>query len=73
MTAAANARRMEYMIFIVFCSLFEFAHLMRLNGELKKYGYQLNPTHHMFLPCRNVAIEERCRVKWLYDSEIITT
>lgn len=50
--------------------LFEFDHLMKLNGELKKYGYQLNPTHHMFLPCRNVAIEERCRVKWLYDSEI---
>ena len=50
--------------------LFEFDNLMKLNEELKKYGYQLNPTHHMFLPCRNVAVEECCRIKWLYDSEI---
>lgn len=50
--------------------LFELDHLMKLDGELKKYGYQLNPTHHMFLPCRNIEIEEHCQVKWLYDSEI---
>lgn len=50
--------------------LFEFDNLMKLNGELKKYGYQMNPTHHMFLPCCNINVEEHCQVKWLYDSEI---
>ena len=50
--------------------LFEFESLPALNEELKRYGYQLNPTHHMFLPCRESREEERFRVKWLYDSEI---
>ena len=50
--------------------LFEFDNLMKLNGELKKYDYQLNNTHHMFLPCRNIDVEENYQVKWLYDSEI---
>lgn len=50
--------------------LFEFENLPRLNEELKKYGYQMNPTHHMFLPCMEVRIEERFRVKWLYGNEI---
>ena len=50
--------------------LFDLGYLLKLNGELKKYGYQMNPTHHMFLPCREVRMEERCRVKWLYDGEI---
>ena len=50
--------------------LFEFDNLMKLNGELKKYDYQLNTTHHMFLPCRNIDVEENYQVKWLYDSEI---
>lgn len=50
--------------------LFEFDNLTKLNRELKKYGYQMNPTHHMFLPCCNIDVEERCHVKWLYDSEI---
>lgn len=50
--------------------LFELDHLIKLNEELKKYGYQLNPTHHMFLPCCNIEIKEQCQVKWLYDSEI---
>lgn len=50
--------------------LFEFDNLMKLNDELKKYGYQLTQTHHMFLPCCNTNIEECCQVKWLYDSEI---
>jgi len=30
----------------------------------------MNPTHHMFLPCRNVEVDERFQVKWLYDDEI---
>lgn len=50
--------------------LFEFDNLTKLNEELKKYGYRLNPTHHMFLPCRRIEMEECCKVKWLYDSEI---
>ncbi len=50
--------------------LFEFNNLTKLNEELKQYGYQMAPTHHMFLPCRTVKAEERCQVKWLYDSEI---
>ena len=50
--------------------LFEFGNLTKLNEELKRYGYRMAPTHHMFLPCREVKAEERFRVKWLYDSEI---
>ncbi len=50
--------------------LFEFENLPKLDEELKRYGYQMNPTHHLFLPCREVRVEERFRVKWLYDSEI---
>ena len=51
-------------------SLFEFDNLTELNEEMKKYGYKINPTHHLFLPYRNVATEEHFPVKWLYDSEI---
>ena len=50
--------------------LFELGMLIRLNEELKKYGYRMAPTHHMFLPCRDVRAEERCRIRWFYDSEI---
>ena len=50
--------------------LFEYESLPALDAELKKYGYQLDPTHHMFIPCREVTVEERFRVKWLYDDEI---
>ena len=50
--------------------LFELGNLIRLNETLKRYGYQMAPTHHMFLPCREVRVEERFRVKWLYDGEI---
>ena len=50
--------------------LFELDNLIRLNEELKKYGYRMAPTHHMFLPCRDVEIVERCDVKWLYEAEI---
>lgn len=52
--------------------LFEFENLTKLNEELMRYGYQMNPTHHMFLPCREIREEERFRVKWFYDSEINT-
>ena len=50
--------------------LFELDNLIRLNEELRKYGYQMSPTHHMFLPDREITGEERCRVRWLYDREI---
>lgn len=50
--------------------LFELGYLIRLNEELKKYGYRMAPTHHMFLPCRSVAAEGRWQVKWLYDGDI---
>lgn len=50
--------------------LFEFDNLTKLNEELKRYGYRISPTHHMFLPSRNVEVKDVCRVKWLYGSEI---
>ena len=50
--------------------LFEFGNLLKLNEELKQYGYQMNPTHHMFLPCCYSKEEAHFRVKWLYGSEI---
>lgn len=51
--------------------LFEIDNLIKLNKEFKAYGYQMAPTHHMFLPCRDTIIEHRFNVKWLYDDEII--
>lgn len=30
----------------------------------------MNPTHHMFLPCRNVEAEANFQIKWLFDGEI---
>lgn len=50
--------------------LFELDNLSKINKELDKYGYRMNPTHHMFLPCRKVSVEERFQVKWLYDDDI---
>ncbi len=50
--------------------IFELESLMKIDGELRKYGYQMAPTHHMFLPCRDIIVQERCRVRWLYDDEI---
>ena len=50
--------------------LFEYESLPSLEEGLKRYGYQLDPTHHMFLPCCEVRVEERFRVEWLYDNEI---
>jgi GNAT superfamily N-acetyltransferase len=50
--------------------LFELGNHDKLNEELKQYGYQMAPTHHMFLPCTDVKAEERCKVKWIYEDEI---
>lgn len=50
--------------------LFELGCLLKINEELRKYGYQMAPTHHMFLPDREVTAAERCRVRWLRGDEI---
>ena len=50
--------------------LFELGNLSKLNGELAKYGYEMAPTHHMFLPCRETAAEEGGDVRWFLDGEI---
>ena len=50
--------------------LFELDNLLKINEEIKKYGYQMHNTHHMFLPCCEKTVEERFQVKWLYDSDI---
>ena len=50
--------------------LFEIGNLMKLNAELKKYGYRIDPTHHMFLPSRKVEPAGGFQVKWLFDDEI---
>ncbi|MBR2188894.1 MAG: hypothetical protein IJ860_05760 [Eubacterium sp.] len=47
--------------------LFELDNITKLNKELKTYGYQMTPTHHMFLPCLNAEPENRFQVRWLYD------
>lgn len=50
--------------------LLELGNLMKIDEELKRYGYRMAPTHHMFLPWEDVRVEERFKVKWLYDDEI---
>ena len=50
--------------------LFKLGMLTRLDAELRKYGFRLASTHHMFLPCREVRAEPRWDVKWLCDGEI---
>ena len=51
-------------------SLFELGSLLQLNEELKRYGYRMHPTHHMFLPCRDVKAQPSFRVQWLYEQDI---
>lgn len=51
-------------------TLFEIPSLIVIDNELRKYGYTLTTTYHMFMPARNVIIEERFPVKWFYDEEI---
>lgn len=50
--------------------LFELGNLARIDTELKKYGWELHPTHHMFLPCRRTETDGRFAVKWFFDDEI---
>ncbi len=50
--------------------LFEIGNLMKLNAELNKYGYRMDPTHHMFLPSRKAEVTGGFPVKWFFDDEI---
>ncbi len=50
--------------------LFELGNLAKIDTELRKYGWELLPTHHMFLPCREVRTDGRFEVKWFFDDEI---
>lgn len=50
--------------------LFEHGNLMKIDKEIRQYGYQMASTHHMFLPSMDVQVEERFQVKWFYDDEI---
>ena len=50
--------------------LFETKNVLPLNEELKKYGYMLSDSFHMFLPKKRVDIKNDVNVKWFYDSEI---
>lgn len=52
-------------------NVFKFENLLKIDEELKKYGYTLTNSHHMFLPCNNAQAEECCEIKWLYDNEIL--
>lgn len=51
-------------------TLFEIPNLIMLDNELRKYGYTLTTTYHMFMSARTVKEEERFPVKWFYDEEI---
>lgn len=50
--------------------IFELGNLSKIDTELNKYGWELHPTHHMYLPCREVVTDGRFEVKWLFDDEI---
>ena len=50
--------------------LFEVGKLKEIDQEVRKYGYKMAGSHHMFLPCRHVEVEERYPVRWFFDDEI---
>lgn len=50
--------------------LFEIPNLLPLENELKKFGYTLSQTYHMFLPCEKIAPQKNYSVKWFYDDDI---
>ena len=50
--------------------LFEHGCLAALDGELKKYGFRMRPSHHMFLPCRQTDVDGRFEVRWFTGDEI---
>ncbi len=50
--------------------LFEHGKLSELDAELNKYGYRMAPTHHMFLPCRDVKPKGEWRAEWFDEDGI---
>ncbi len=50
--------------------LFEFKNILPLNDELKKHGYMLSDSFHMFLPERRVEMKKDFKVRWFCDEEI---
>lgn len=54
--------------------LFEIPNLLPLETELRKFGYTLSQTHHMFLPSLSIAPVTReipFETRWLYGKEDI--
>ncbi len=50
--------------------LFEIPKLILIEQELRKFGYTLTTTYHMFLPASAAEPEKSYPVKWFYDEEI---
>lgn len=50
--------------------LFEMPNLRRVDQELRKYGYTLTKTHHMFLPRYEFEVKGSFHTKWFEDKEI---
>lgn len=50
--------------------LFELPNLLPIEQELRKHGFTLTETHHMFLPSRQVEPTASYPVKWFFDEEI---
>jgi len=53
--------------------LFEIPNLLPLEAELRRHGYTLSMTHHMFLPQEEHVFAERTcpyPVRWFYDEDI---
>ncbi len=50
--------------------LFEFKNILPLNEELKKHGYRLSDSFHMFLPEKRVEMKKDFNIRWFYDEGI---
>lgn len=50
--------------------LFELPNLLPIEEELKKHGYTLTQTYHMFLPCKRVEPVKDFSVKWFFGEDI---
>ena len=51
--------------------LFEQHNFLALDGELRKYGYKMAQTHHMFAPKPEIVeLQTDLRVRWLEGEEI---
>lgn len=50
--------------------LFEIPKLILIERELRKFGYTLTTTYHMFLSASDVKPQKAYPVKWFYNDEI---